>query len=407
MELWNTWFRLVNHFQAACRRKQTFFWLIVVLIGFSIKSDFLGVTSLVRGAGLSSGYYTCLLHFFDSQAIDLMSLRYLWINIIFTRFTGLVRINGRCLIIGDGIKVGKEGKKMPAVKWLHQESESNSKAEYIMGHSLQVLAILVQGLCTHFAVPLAGEIHEGIRLSTKDNLTLLDKLFGLLISLKLPDKFYLIADKYYCSGSFMKKLIASGSDIITMMKKNAVAYYPCREKKAKRRGRPRKYGERVKLFDLFKANLNFVSAPMPNHPKLTIEYCVMKLFWKPVGKLVQFVFVKHPIKGNKIAMSTDLTLDPLDLILCYALRSKIEVSFKQAIHQIGVFMYRFWLKVMTPIKRGSGDQELQFTPSYFKKKFIRKLNAYHLFIQLGLIAQGLIQYLSIHVPGLVLENFGT
>jgi hypothetical protein len=114
-----------------------FFWLVAVLIGFSIKSDFLGVTSIARGFGLLPCYYTCLLHFFNSTAVDLRKLQWLWVRLIFSHFIGLVQINGRCLIVGDGIKVGKEGKKMPGVKWLRQESESNSKADYIMGHSIQ------------------------------------------------------------------------------------------------------------------------------------------------------------------------------------------------------------------------------------------------------------------------------
>jgi len=32
----------------------------------------------------------------------------------------------------------------------------------------------------------------------------------------------------------------------------------------------------------------------------------------------------------------------------YSLRFKIEIMFKQAIHQIGTFMCRFWLKAMLP-----------------------------------------------------------
>jgi hypothetical protein len=407
MELWYKWFNLVNTFEAACSRKRTFFWLILILIGFSIKSDFLGVTSIARGVGLLPNYYTCLLHFFDSAAVNLGKLQSLWIRVVFYRFHCLVRINGRCLLLGDGIKVGKEGKKMPAVKFLHQESESNSKAEYIMGHSIQAVAVVAKRKKTYFAIPLTGKIHEGIRYHYKDSRTLLDKMFEMLLGLNLSDAYYFVADKYYCSGRFMKQLIRSGTHMITMMKKGAVAYYPPAKIEKKQRGRPRKYGESIKLFDLFKTDLNFASVPMPGNNKLSIEYHVIHLIWRPLGDLVQFVLTRHPVHGNSIAMSTDLTLNPLDIILSYSLRFKIEVMFKQTVHQIGTMMYRFWLKIMKPKRRGSGDQLLQFTSDDFKKSVARKLNAYHLFIQLGLIAQGLMQYLSLHCSELVWQNFGT
>src|SRR5574338_1403055 len=127
MELWNIWLSLVNQFESACSRKRTFFWLITILIGFTIKFDSIGVTSIARGVGLLPNYYTCLLNFFNSTAVNLSALRTLWINLVFSQFVGLTQINGRYLLVGDGIKVGKEGKKMPGVKSLHQESESNSK----------------------------------------------------------------------------------------------------------------------------------------------------------------------------------------------------------------------------------------------------------------------------------------
>lgn len=406
MELWNIWLSLVNHFEAACSRKRSFFWLITILIGFIVKFDSIGVTSIARGVGLLPCYYTCVLNFFNSTSVDLVKLRSLWIEIIFSRFTGLLTINGRCLIVGDGIKVSKEGKKMPAVKLLHQDSESNSKAEFIMGHSIQVVAILANSLSTTFAIPLMGEIHEGIRFSCKDGRTVLDKMFEMLIGLNLQQAFYFIADKYYCSGRLMKQLIAANIHIITMMKKSAVAYYPA-EPKTSGRGRPKKYGKKIKLFDLFDTNIKFTSAPYPGNSKLMIEYFVIHLFWKPLGTLAQFVYVRHPIRGNAISMSTDLTLNPLDLIYCYSLRFKIEVMFKQAVHQIKSFMYRFWLKIMKPRKRGSGNQELQFASKEFKESISRKLNAYHIFMQLGFISQGIMQYLSIKYPQLVWNNFGT
>ncbi len=406
MELWNTWLSLVNQLQGACGRKKTFYWLVAVLMGFTIKFDSLGVTSLARGIGLLPCYYTCLLNFFNSTAVNLEKLQHLWINLILSRFNGLVRVNGRYIIAGDGIKVGKEGKKMPGVKWLHQESESNSKAEYIMGHSIQAIAILAKGLSAYFAIPLMSGIHEGIRFRCRDTRTLLDKMFEMLVGLKLSETFYFVADKYYCSGRFMKQLVGKNIHFVTMMKKNAVAYYPL-EPQAKHRGRPKIYGEKIKLFKLFKTNLTFVKAPMPGNSNMMIEYCVIQLIWRPLGGLAQFVFVRHPEKGLGVAMSTDLTAAPLDIILIYSLRFKIEVLFKQAVHQVGVFMYRFWLKIMLPRKRGSGDQVLQFAPAYFKEKVVKKIYAYHVFIQLGFIAQGLMQYLSIHCYQSVWKSFGT
>lgn len=296
---------------------------------------------------------------------------------------------------------------MPGVKWLHQESESNSKAEYIMGHSIQALSILTNGLGTYFAIPLAGQIHEGIRLHYKDSRTLLDKMFELLIGLNIPVACYLVLDKYYCSGRFMKQLVSKNIHIVTMMKKSAVAYALPEAQKSGRRGRPKKYGEKIKLFDLFKTNLPFIRIPMPENNHLTIEYCRMEFFWRPFGGIAQFVFTRHPIRGNAIAMSTDLTLAPTDMVFIYGLRFKIEVLFKQAVHQVGVFLYRFWLKIMKPKVRGSGDQNLQFAPEKFKKNVARKLRAYHLFMLLGFIAQGSLQYLSIYTNETVWKNFGT
>jgi hypothetical protein len=79
MILWNKWISLVNELQASCARKKTFIWLIVVLMGFTIKTDFWGVTSLARGVNLLPNYYTCMLNFFHSNAVNLERLVELWV----------------------------------------------------------------------------------------------------------------------------------------------------------------------------------------------------------------------------------------------------------------------------------------------------------------------------------------
>ena len=46
----------------------------------------------------------------------------------------VLSFHGRPLLIGDGIKAAKEGRKMPAIKALHQDSGNNSKKATLWGH---------------------------------------------------------------------------------------------------------------------------------------------------------------------------------------------------------------------------------------------------------------------------------
>src|SRR5881392_4454547 len=94
------------------------------------------------------------------------------------------------------------GLKMPAVKSLHQESRCNAKASFIMGHSLQAVALLVQAAGICLAVPVAARIHEGVVWNARDRRTLLDKLSGLLLGLKWTRALTVVADAYYAAAKF-------------------------------------------------------------------------------------------------------------------------------------------------------------------------------------------------------------
>ena len=91
----------------------------------------------------------------------------------------------------------------------------------------------------------------------------------------------------------------------------------------------------------------------------------------------------------------------------YGLRFKIELSFKQAVHQIGTFAYHFWMFDMKPRRRNDGNQHLHRASPKYRDDVKRKLHAYHVFIQTGLICQGLLQYLSVAHPRLVWASFGS
>ena len=128
MALWSAWYRAVRAFRPACRRHRTFLWLVLVLVGMCCRLDLAGVTSYVRVLGLKPRAYHRLLHLFHSKALDLDLLARCWVRLALSLFLPY-EAGGRTVVLADGIKAPKEGRKMPSVKQLHQESGSNSKAE--------------------------------------------------------------------------------------------------------------------------------------------------------------------------------------------------------------------------------------------------------------------------------------
>ena len=119
------------------------------------------------------------------------------------------------------------------------------------------------------------------------------------------------------------------------------------------------------------------------------------------------VVVMHPTRGKCILMCTDLELVPIEIIRLYGYRFKIEVSFKQSLHVVGAFLHHFWMAPMTPVKRNGGNQYLHRKPRAYRDAVRRKMDAYHRFMQLGLIAQGIMQVLATTVPDLVWRSFGS
>jgi len=346
--------------------------------------------------------------FFHSSALCPDNLARIWTRLVIKIHPGIERCGGRLVIIADGLKKSKCGKKMPAVKLLFQSGKSNSKPSYIMGHSCQALALLARVGPFFQAIPLCARIHEGLVFTNRDKRTLLDKLILLLASLQLTRPVILIADAYYAAEKVIVGLFAAGHHLISRLKKNACAYEPAVPAAGPRgRGRPRRYGKKVRLRDLFAQALQRMASPAYGERGVTLQWTSRDLLWRPAGCLVRIVAVVHPHRGQILLLSTDLSLPPVEIIRLYALRFKIELSFKNALHTVGVWSYHFWMMPMRPIKRGQGDRCLHRESEAYRTSIRRKLAAYHRHIQVGLVAQGILRCLAALQPRLVWRHFAS
>ncbi|NBH20501.1 transposase, partial [Clostridiaceae bacterium] len=154
--------KVLCQFESCFSRKASFRWFVTITIGFMLRSDKLGVTSVIRDLALSPDCYLSMIHFFRASSWSLDTLRNRWFSTVKDSFP-LYKEGDFHILVGDGVKQSKEGRRMPGVKKLFQESENSAKPEYIHGHMFGGLGILAGNAGNWACVPLNIRLHDGLQ----------------------------------------------------------------------------------------------------------------------------------------------------------------------------------------------------------------------------------------------------
>jgi hypothetical protein len=392
-------------------------WVLfcVVMLGFIGTPHLEGLSSLCRFWLLDRAAYLRLLHFFHSSAWCLDGLVTHWSHLVVHQHVA-VTVQGRAVLLGDHTAVVKDARRMPGVVTLHQESETQSKPSYFRGHYWGVVGLLVGSLAEAFCLPLEARLHQGFahldpeQSSPMDHDTQCIQLVQMALdfvrrhdtpAILVLDAFFAIGAVFALANSLWSVALKHPALIIlTRAKKNYVAYHEPSAPTTRAPGRPRKYGDKIKLTEVFTTHhAQFLSAPCQVYGRVeTISYLALTLVWKPIQGPLRFLFARTA-RGPLILMCNDLTLEPLTAITLYCTRVRIETMFAMLKNVLGTFAYRFWSQYVprhsrTPPKNATLKHPLaQHLPAVHST-----WEACERFVMLGCIALGLLQLIALKFP---------
>jgi hypothetical protein len=408
-------------FRSSFSRSTTWLLFCLVVLGFLGAEHVIGISSFCRFWGLGESGYHALLHLFRSQAWSFGMLSVQWATFVLSQDVAVI-VAGRAVILGDHTLVAKDGRKMPGVVTLHQESETQTKKSYFRGHCWGAIGLLIGSLAAPFCLPLALRIHQGfthIGLSSQDckdtlgsrivQMALEFALIHDLPSVLILDAFFPCAKVFRSAASVCS--IATKQPLLTLIvkaKSNCVAYFEPPASKHGGPGRPPEYGQKVHLMELFDHPDKFSKTTCRIYGKVEeVSIMAVDLLWEPTDCLIRFVLALSS-RGPIVLMCSDLTQDPVIALDLYCSRVRIEVMFDMLKNLLFAFSYHFWSKHMPRHSRRPKKNKSLKVPSSPSVPVVHRCwDAYERFVLLGSISLGLLQLIALKFSDSVWSHFGS
>ncbi|OGJ89693.1 MAG: hypothetical protein A2487_01145 [Candidatus Raymondbacteria bacterium RifOxyC12_full_50_8] len=392
--------QLLQALRPAFSRQAAFGWFIIAIVGFVMRTDTYGVSSIIRALCLTPLCYPCLLHFFHSSAWSTQFLlQHWWLWMI--RQNVEYQLHDRIVLTGDHTKNVKDGRRIPDVETLHQDSETGSKPSYFRGHHWGCIALLTSVRKKFWSTPMWAEIHRS-DLDEKRSTRIVSAALSIVQTLK--KKGYLVLDAFFAVGPVFTMAHSTSNDslhIVTRAKKNVTAFLPAGSKKKGKRGPKPTYGRKLKLMKLFDSDstkFKFTTVDADIYGTTEAVRClVLDLLWRPIKGVLRFILIESS-HGRIILITNDLSLSAKTAIFLYCRRASIETLFNSLKNLLGGLCYHFWSKYLQPSSRRPARKGTPKPISLNPEKTKITLEAIEKFVVVQIIVLGILQVLALKFP---------
>jgi hypothetical protein len=234
--------------------------------------------------------------------------------------------SGKYAIAFDPSYISKSGKKTPGVGWYWSGCANQAK------WGLEIGGLAAIDIDNHTAMHL-----EAVQTLNDSDQNLSDWYAGIIAqrkdTLHAISK-YLVADAWFSKKPFTDKIIACEMHLVSRIRDDADLRYLFKGRPTGNKGRPRKYSGKITINDIDKEYFTLVS-----QDEESTVYAA-EVYSKALKRNIMLVHVTYEKASGKDArklyFSTDVSMNPSDVLLYYQSRYQIEFLYRDGKQHTGL-----------------------------------------------------------------------
>jgi hypothetical protein len=323
--------RLVGHIAAAVPARARTTFLELLIGAAATKSGH--VTDAILTSGLSRGW-TTYFWFLERARWSWLHVWHALLGVLTTLFAPAV-----WHVVVDDTVVERISSRAPGSLIHHNHTAKPNRPPFLRGQGWLCLAAVVERGFNVGAVPLMLRlVRRGANRGKLKSARFLLRLLGQRLG-----HVRVLLDAWFMRGWLIRRTLADGHTVIGRVRRDLALYKVPKSPRQRRRGRPRKYGERLTPARV---------AALPVHRSARVLYGHLEVVrWRSCrvaarflnGMVVRAVWGElerpdHPDKPpqQRLLICTDPDLPAIDVISGYAKRWAVEPLFKDMKHGWGL-----------------------------------------------------------------------